>query len=523
MRTPAAGASGAGPSSPVMQPLSDFLARRGHWLAAPAGAALALAFAPAALVPLAFLCPAVLFLLWQGAAPRAAAWRGFLFTGGTFLAGTYWLYHSIHLVGGAPVWIAAVLMLGLVAIMGSYTAALGWAVARWGAPSGARRWLLLLPAGWVLIEWFRGWFLSGFPWLALGYTQLDTPLAGFAPLVGVYGTSLAVALVAGGLVALLLGDRSARIAAAVVIVAIGLAGAALGRVEWTEARGTRVSVALVQGAVPQSMKWEPGQRERTLDLYADLTIPHLGAGIIVWPEAALPALESDLRDYLESLHAMARAQGSDVVMGLLRRDPSTGSYHNAMVALGATEQWYDKRRLVPFGEFFPVPAAVREWLRLMNLPYSDFEPGARDQVPLAAGGETLAPTICYEDAYAAEQLALARRATLLVNVTNDAWFGDSTAPHQHLDISRMRSLETGRPMLRATNDGVTALIAHDGALQGTLPQFQPGVLTGAVEPRVGVTPYVRVGNAPVLALVALGLAVGLWRPRRPGSPAVSSR
>jgi apolipoprotein N-acyltransferase len=465
----------------------------------------------------------VLFLLWQGAAPRAAAWRGFLFTGGTFLAGTYWLYHSIHLVGGAPVWIAAVLMLGLVAIMGSYTAALGWAAARWGAPSGARRWLLLLPAGWVLIEWFRGWFLSGFPWLALGYTQLDTPLAGFAPLVGVYGTSLAVALVAGGLVALLLGDRSARIAAAVVIAVIGLAGAALGRVEWTEARGTRVSVALVQGAVPQSMKWEPGQRERTLDLYADLTIPHLGAGIIVWPEAALPALESDLRDYLESLHATARAQGSDVVMGLLRRDPSTGSYHNAMVALGATEQWYDKRRLVPFGEFFPVPAAVREWLRLMNLPYSDFEPGARDQVPLAAGGETLAPTICYEDAYAAEQLALARRATLLVNVTNDAWFGDSTAPHQHLDISRMRSLETGRPMLRATNDGVTALIAHDGALQGTLPQFQPGVLTGAVEPRVGVTPYVRVGNAPVLALVALGLAAGLWRRRRPGVPAESSR
>jgi len=506
-----------------MQPLSDFLARRGHWLAAPAGAALALAFAPASLVPLAFLCPAVLFLLWQGAAPRAAAWRGFLFTGGTFLAGTYWLYHSIHLVGGAPLWIAAVLMLGLVAIMGSYTAALGWVVARWGAPAGARRWLLLLPAGWVFIEWFRGWFLSGFPWLALGYTQLDTPLGGFAPLVGVYGTSLAVAVTSGALVALLLGGRGARIAAALAIVVVGIAGAALERVEWTEARGTRVSVALVQGAVPQSMKWEPGQRERTLDLYAQLTIPHLGAGIIVWPEAALPALESDLREYLESLGTTARAQGSDVVMGLLRRDRATGAFHNSMVALGATEQWYDKRRLVPFGEFFPVPAAVRDWLRLMNLPYSDFVPGAREQAPLGAGGETLAPTICYEDAYASEQLALARRSTLLVNVTNDAWFGDSTAPHQHLDISRMRSLETGRPMLRATNDGVTALIAHDGALQGTLPQFQPGVLTGTVEPRVGLTPYVRLGNLPVLALVALGLAAGLRRSRGPATSRRSSR
>ena len=523
MRTPPAGPTGAGHSRPALQQLSGFLARRGQWLAAPAGAALALAFAPAALVPLAFLCPAVLFLLWQGATPRSAAWRGFLFTGGTFLAGTYWLYHSIHLVGGAPLWIAAFLMLGLVAIMGSYTAVLGWAVARWGAPSGARRWLLLLPAGWVLVEWFRGWFLSGFPWLALGYTQLETPLAGFAPVVGVYGTSLAVAVIAGALVTLLLGDRPGRIVAAVVIAAVGLAGAALERVRWTEARGTRVTVALVQGAVPQSMKWEPGQRDRTLDLYADLTIPHLGAGIIVWPEAALPALESDLREYLESLQSTARAQGSDVVMGLLRRDPATGAFHNAMVALGASEQWYDKRRLVPFGEFFPVPAAVREWLRLMNLPYSDFVPGARDQSPLAAGGEQLAPTICYEDAYASEQLALARRSTLLVNVTNDAWFGDSTAPHQHLDISRMRSLETGRPMLRATNDGVTALIEHDGALQGTLPQFEPGVLTGTVEPRVGLTPYVRSGNLPVLVLVAFGLAAGLWRPRRSGTPRTPSR
>jgi apolipoprotein N-acyltransferase len=152
-------------------------------------------------------------------------------------------------------------------------------------------------------------------------------------------------------------------------------------------------------------------------------------------------------------------------------------------------------------------------MRLMNLPYSDFAAGAADQAPLEAGGEMLAPTICYEDAYASEQLALARRASLLVNVTNDAWFGDSTAPHQHLDISRMRSLETGRPMLRATNDGVTALIAHDGALLGTLPQFQPGVLTGTVAPREGSTPYMRVGNWPVVVLSLLAVVLGLAWPR----------
>jgi len=492
----------------------EVLGRRSQWLALPVGVALAAAFAPAGVAPLAVLCPAFLFLAWEGAAPRAAAWRGFLFTGGTFLAGTYWLYNSIHLVGQAPLWIALFLMLGLVAIMGSYTAVLGYAVARWGAATGPLRWMVLLPAGWVVVEWFRGWFLSGFPWLALGYSQLETPLRGYAPVSGVYGTSLAVALLAGAVVTLVLGRRSARFTALGAVLLVVITGALLARVEWTAPRGTQVSVALVQGAVPQSMKWEAGQRDRTLELYAGLTAPHLGTDIVVWPEAALPALERDIRPFLDSLHAAARERGTDVILGQLRRDPVSGAYYNALLVLGASEQWYDKRRLVPFGEFFPVPSQVREWLRLMNLPYSDFAAGADDQPPLAAGGETLAPTICYEDAYASEQLYLVRRSTLLVNVTNDAWFGDSTAPHQHLDISRMRALETGRPMLRAANDGVTALIAHDGNLLGTLPQFQAGVLTGTVQPRIGDTPYARFGNWPVLLVVFASLVLGFTRLRR---------
>ena len=498
-----------------MQAVLAYLARRGQWLALPAGLALAAAFAPISLAALGIAGPVALFLLWQGVAPRAAAWRGFLFTGGTFLAGTYWLYNSIHLVGGAPLWIAAFLMLGLVAIMGSYTAALGYVANRWGPARGLLRWLLLLPAGWVLVEWFRGWFLSGFPWLALGYSQLDTALRGFAPIAGVYGVSLAAALTAGALVTLLLGRRPERLAAAAMIVVLWTAGIALARLEWTAPRANGVAVALVQGAVPQSMKWQDDQRDRTLRLYAELTAPHLGTDLIVWPEAALPALERDIRGYLDALHGAARARGSHIIMGLLRREPQTDAYFNGMVAFADSEQWYYKRRLVPFGEFFPVPAAIRNWMRLMNLPYSDFEAGPRQQAPLQAAGETLAPTICYEDAYGAEQLSLARRSTLLVNVTNDAWFGDSTAPHQHLDISRMRSLETGRPMLRATNDGVTALIGHDGSVLGRLPQFEPGVLTGVVVPREGLTPYARFGNAPVLVLLVLAIGGALRRvPRR---------
>jgi apolipoprotein N-acyltransferase len=482
---------------------------RGRWLALPLGAGLAAAFAPVNLVLFAFVCPAALFVLWHRASPREAAWRGFLFTGGTFLAGTYWLYHSIHLVGQAPLWIALLLMLGLVAIMATYTAAIGYVAARWVPSAGALRWLFLLPALWVLAEWLRGWFLSGFPWLALGYTQLGTPLRGFAPVLGVYSVSLAVAVSAGALVALLLGDRRDRIVAAVIALCVWGTGTAFTRMQWTTERGAPLQVALVQGAVPQSMKWEPGQRARTMQLYASLMVPHLGVDVIVWPESAVPALEENVRPFLTQMASLANENGSSLVMGLLRRDAARDAYYNSIAAYALDQpvQWYDKRRLVPFGEFFPVPQAVREWLRLMNLPYSDFEPGRADPEALRAAGESLAPTVCYEDAYGSEQLGLVRQSSLLVNVTNDAWFGDSTAPHQHLDISRMRSLESGRAMLRATNDGVTALIDHDGRLLATLPQFKPGVLTGAVQPRAGLTPYVRFGNWPLLGVLWLAVVM----------------
>ncbi|HEX9208352.1 MAG TPA: apolipoprotein N-acyltransferase [Steroidobacteraceae bacterium] len=495
---------------------------QGRWLALPLGLLLALAFAPTDQWYLAFLCPAALFALWQDVTPREAALRGLLFTGGTFLAGTYWLYHSIHLVGQAPVWIALFLMLGLVVIMGAYTALAGYVAARWVSPRGLSRWLVGLPALWVLTEWVRGWFLSGFPWLALGYAQLSTPLRAYAPVLGVYGVSLAVAVTAGVLVTLLLGDRRERLVAGATVLVVWLGAALLSLVPWTRPVGGPVSVALVQGAVPQSMKWVPGQRERTMQLYVDLTVPQLGADIIVWPESAIPALEQSIRPFLDAVAGAARSRGSALVTGLIRRDAATGSHYNSIAAWSTTDavpQWYDKRRLVPFGEFFPVPASVREWLRLMNLPYSDFQSGRDDQSPLRVAGQALAPTVCYEDAYGSEQLPLVRQSTLLVNVTNDAWFGDSTAPHQHLDISRMRALESGRAMLRATNDGVTALIDHDGALAGSQPQFVPGVLRGEVQPRAGLTPYVRYGNWPVIVFLLAGVgAAARARRREPGVP-----
>lgn len=506
---------------------TEYVLRRSPWFAFPCGAALALAFAPFNVWPLAVLCPAVLFLLWQGAAPRRAAQTGFWFSAGTFLAGTYWLYHSVHIIGDAPIWIALLLMSGLVAIMGGYMALVGYGLARWGPGEGWLRWIVALPAAWVALEWFRGWFLSGFPWLALGYSQLDTPLAGYAPLLGVYGVSAIAALTAGVITALVFRPHSASLRALIVpsagVFAVWIGGYAFTFAEWTQPTGTPLRVAIVQGAVPQALKWSAEQRQRTLALYRDLTKPHLGTDIIVWPEAALPALAHDIDGYLADRRREVTQAGSDLVTGLLHADLTTRSIYNGLVSLRHPDEWYNKRRLVPFGEFFPVPAFVRDWMRLMSLPYSDMTPGERHQAPLSAAGQKLGATICYEDAYGSEQLDVLRVATLLVNVTNDAWFGDSTAPHQHLEISRMRALEAGRMLLRGANDGVTALIDANGEIVDALPQFRPGVLTGVVQPRHGLTPYARVGNWPVVLLSMMGLVVAVMTARRAGASQRDSR
>lgn len=493
--------------------MKQFLQTRlAAWLALPVGASVSFAFAPFGWWPLAILGTAYLFAVWHAATPRRAAWSGFLFTAGTFLAGTYWLYHSVYEIGRAPIVLTIFVIVIIAAVMGTYTAVLGYVLTRWVRLHGALRWLLVLPSAIALIEWFRGWFLSGFPWLALGYTQTDAPLAAIAPLGGVYAVTFVVALTAGALVAFLFGTSRDRIAAGGALVAVWILGFALWNHEWTQPTGAPVTVAIVQGAVPQEMKWDQGQFEATLTLYRDLTVPHLGAKIIVWPESALAAPVHMLGGFLGPEWDTTKRAGSTLVLGQLRRDPRREIYYNAVLALGDEPQWYAKRRLVPLAEFFPVPQWMRDWLKGMELPYSGFEAGGDSQPALDAGGQKLGVTICYEDAYASDQLAVLRDATLLVNVTNDAWFGDSTAAHQHLQITRMRALEAGRTMLRAANDGISAIIGPDGRVTSTLPRFQPGVLTGSVQPRVGLTPYARFGNWPVivlsLAILLGGLAPG---------------
>jgi len=473
---------------------------------------LPLGFAPFRFPVLIPLSVAVLWFLWEDRRPRAAAWIGFAWGAGAFLTGTYWLYISIHVFGQAPVFLAVLLMLGLVAIMAVYPALIGYAVSRW-VPGGPVRWLLVLPGIWVLVEWLRGWLFTGFPWLGLGYGMVDGPLRGFAPLLGVHGVSLATAEIAGCLVAVFAGRRRARLLAATLIAVVVIVGQVLTTVHWTRPGDRQLRVALIQGAVPQELKWLPEQRQPTKDLYMDLTRAELDRDLVVWPEAAIPALVSEEIDYLEAVSAEARSAGATVVLGMLEQDPGDGRYFNSLLVLGDQQAEYRKRHLVPFGEYFPVPDLVREWMRLLSLPYSDITPGPAHQAPLPVAGSLAAPSICYEDAFGAEQLDFLPEAGLLLNVSNDAWFGDSIAPHQHLQIARMRSLETGRYLLRATNTGISAVISPDGEVIARSPQFATHVLRADIRPYLGATPYVRMGNAAVVTVALLMVCFARLRRR----------
>jgi apolipoprotein N-acyltransferase len=499
--------------------LQQILNRRyvGSCVALAAGAAMSLTFAPFEWWPLAIFLPALLMWLWNGATPRRAAVLGFWFNFGTFSVGTYWLYISLRLIGHAPIPLALLLMLGLAAIMGAYHALLGWVVAKYLPPHGALRWMVGIPAAWLLIEWWRSWFLTGFGWLALGYAHTDSFMGSLAPVVGQYGLGLLTLIHAGALITIVFGSRRETIAAVASIVLIWGASLALRGVEWTAPRGAPITVAVVQGAIPQDEKWIGDNLETILDLYKTRTREAHGANLIVWPESAIPDLANNHVAYFRDVYAEASARGSSLVMGTLRMEPNpkTGEdeYFNSVLAMDRATPgvgWYDKHHLVPFSEFFPVPGFIRSWLRLMTLPYSDFNRGAAQQQPLEAAGQRIAAGVCYEDAYGSTLLPAMSTATMLLNVTNDSWFGHSTARFQHLQISRLRAMETGRPMVRAANDGVSAVIGHRGEILARAPEYEANVMRSSLQPRLGLTPYARTGNWPTICLALIFALVAAW-------------
>ena len=487
-----------------------------------AGAAAVGGFAPLNVWPLPLLSLAVLFgLLLRTASIRAGFLVGLAWGLGCFIAGVSWVFISLSVYGGMATWLAALATFLFCAVLALFPALVGALQARWPlAPTP--RLLLLMPLLWGVSEWVRGWLFTGFPWLAAGYSQVPaSPLAGYAPLVGVYGVSSLLALIAAlaAWIALTRGAVVQRLWAAAAILAIGVGGQALRGIDWTTAEGAPTTVALLQGNIPQNLKWQPEVALATLESYARMAAAS-PAQLIVLPETALPLFESNLPEaYRDGLAMLGRNNGGDVLAGLPTGTPAS-DYYNSVISLGsAPSQRYHKVHLVPFGEYIPLKAVWGWVIEVLHIPLSDFARGAVDQRPLAIGGQRVAANICYEDAFGEEIIRQLPEASVLVNVSNLAWFGDSFAPWQHAQMSQMRALESGRMMLRATNTGITAIIDAKGRMLANLAPFTAGSLSGEIQGYAGSTPYVRWGNAPILALwgmLGLGLGIAALYPRRTG-------
>ena len=481
-----------------------------------AGAGTVLGFAPFSLFPIAVVSLAVLIETLHRGSPRSGFWRGYAFGLGLLGFGVFWIRISLNEFGNMDPWLANGLMVLFVAAMALYYGLMGWLTRRlasgppWVPP------LLLLPGLYVLLEWLRGWLFTGFPWLNLGYTQIQGPLAGFAPIAGVYGLSLLTALSGGLLWGLVRWRGSARVWAGAGLVALWLSGAGLQRLEWTEPAGEPFAATVVQANIPQATKWDPEARLAIMETYVDLTLAHLDSDLILWPETAIPDFLHEVRGVLiEPLAERARREGIEIALGIPVLEEETGRYYNGLVSIGSREDLYAKRHLVPFGEFMPFKSWLGPLAHAFEVPMSDFSRGDRAQPLLRVGNRIAGASICYEDAFPAELIQALPEAQFLINVSNDAWFGDSLAPHQHLEIARMRALETGRYLVRATNTGISAIIDHLGRVRVDVPSFVRGAVTTAVTPRSGATPYVLVGNwlaiGLALVLVLAAVAVGSRR------------
>lgn len=471
-----------------------------------------LAFAPVGLWGLMFVSLVLLTRLWASDNPRQMFLDGWWYGLGLFGVGVSWVYISMADYGDMPAALAALATFLFCAFLALFPALAGWLSAKLSAPDPARL-LLVIPTCWTLTEWVRGWIFTGFPWLSIGYAQVPAGwLAGFGPVFGVYGLSWLSLFAAGTAVWLAQRAWMPRLWAVPLALLVGVLGIGevLRHIEWTKPTGQPLAVALLQGNIPQELKWRPERAAQTLAEYAD-RIESARARLIVLPETALPVFYSQLPpSYLDGMLQMARERGADILAGVPTGD-IRDAYFNSVVSIGVSAtQFYHKQHLVAFGEF--VPKGFGWIVNVLHIPLSDFAKGSKGQPPFEVAGQRIAANICYEDVFGHEIIRALPEATLLANLTNDAWFGDSFAAWQHAQMSQARAMETGRYMLRSTNTGITAVIDPKGRVLSSLPEFAAGTLEAEVQGYAGMTPYARWGNWPVLLwLGAMLVMAGLRR------------
>ncbi len=482
------------------------------------GALLTLAFAPFSIFPFAVLALAGLIFLTDKAHPAKAGWLGFWFGVGLFSTGVYWIFISISQYGDVPAFVAGLITAALIAVLSIFPAVACYLSNRYFRNNQIARNVYAFPAFWVVLEWTRCWFFTGFPWLMLGYSQTNSPLKGYAPIFSVYGVSLAVAFTSGLLVQAMASFRERQPQTAyfrlLTITALWIGGAMLALIPWTNPMGKPVTVSLVQGDIPQSLKWSPGHIALSLKRYADLTNPLFGQSkLIVWPEAAIPVGLNEALDYLAPLNHRAKQTNTDLLVGIPVENNNGQGYFNALLSIGQDNNVYFKRLLVPFGEYIPFKKWLSPAFDFMKVPMANMLPGRMKQPSLNVAGLNVDASICYEVAFPELIRTQDRNMNLLLTVTNDAWFGHSSAQAQHLQMAAMRAIELARPLLFVSNDGITALINQDGLITAALPAHTPGVLTVDVQPRVGLTPWMHNGTDPFFTLVLAMLFMAIRQSR----------
>lgn len=478
------------------------------------GAITVLAFAPFYIFPAAILSLIGIIYLWLKAPSAKTAFKlGFQFGLGLYVVGIYWIYISLHDFGGMPWWFAGFSTFCLCAFMALFIGLIGYLSKRFGFI------MISAPVLWGLSDWVRSWIFTGFPWLTLGYSQVPhSPLAGYMPIFGVYGVSVITAFVAAIIACWLAKTTISSIFkrnAIISMVLILVAGNLLKAVEWTTPIGESISTALIQGNIAQDTKWSADTAQNTINTYIHLATQSK-AQLIVLPETALPVISSRLdASITDTLSNLAKQNNGDIIVGLVELNEKTSEYFNSAFSFGtAPTQSYAKNHLVPFGEFIPLKQVFgwiyRDWL---NMPLSDLARGGAYQKPMQLGNQKVAVNVCYEDVFGEEIIHQLPAATLLVNISNDAWYGQSYAADQHMQFSQARALETGRMMLRATNTGATAAIDPHGYVIAHAPHDVETTLNVLAQGYAGSTPYVRWGNWPFIVL-SFGLLLWLvWRKR----------
>ncbi|WP_442862101.1 apolipoprotein N-acyltransferase [Bordetella sp. 02P26C-1] len=489
-------------------------------------------------------------------APRVATafLRGWVFNFASYSLGLYWIFVSLHHYGGLAAPLAVAGVLALAAFLALFPA-VACALARWltpplpsgeDAPSSWPRVLmapLCFAAAWGLLEWLRATVLTGFPWLNIGYAHVDSPIAGWAPVLGVHGMAFFAAFAAAALAGLwrpqsLKTDRPdvPRNLVCALALLLVLAGWPLANITWSRPTGEPLRVRLVQGNVEQSQKFDPQLLESGIQRHLELAaLPTPAAQLIILPETVLPIFQDRLDPAIwQAWRSIAARHTAVIAMGVpLRTRGADGrdSFTNSVIGFtaetpleqlrsGTPALRYDKQHLVPWGEY--VPPGFRWFIDMLNIPLGDFDRGAERQPPFHVGDQYVAFNICYEDLFGIELLPALHPsdngepgATILANVSNLGWFGNTWALRQHLQIGRLRTLETARPMLAATNTGITAAIDAQGQVAAQLPPHQAGILPVSVQGMTGLTPYARWGDKPVLGILALILVVaGIARRRQ---------